>query len=275
MKTKLKALFIYGALLLLSDIAFAVSSAWKTADHIKARLVSETDSLTPSTAFYVGLELVPDEHWHVYWRNPGDSGMPVSLTWDLPQHISLKDFIWPIPERIPFGHLTNYGYESKVIFPVLLQSDPEFKGPATLKSKASWLVCKDTCIPGSAHFELPLVFGKKDIDNQVRTSLSPYINQKAKPLALMSGTISEADTTLAIQLFAKRPIFDQVQEIQFFPINESLFESGATTTIRWKNNFLSLSQEKSESFFKLPSTIEGLLVVDGKQAWEFSFITQP
>lgn len=263
------------ALVFASTLTFASSTPWQSADHIKIRLVSNLQTLAPDTTFYVGLELLPDEHWHVYWQNPGDSGMPISIAWQLPDGVSEEKLIWPIPEKIPFGDLTNYGYEGRVIVPVRMQSNDQVGTNNKLKAKANWLVCKDTCIPGSANLELTLEKSEAGQQSEHADSLQHFIQQEAQPLELMSGNITAQDASLSLQLFANKPVFNAASKIEFFPINESLFKAGANTDIRWKNNFLTLSQEKSESYYKLPETIRGLLVVDDKQAWEFSFNTQP
>lgn len=258
-----------------TGFSHATSTAWQSADHIKVRLVSDLHTLAPSTTFYIGLELIPEEHWHVYWQNPGDSGMPVSINWALPDDLSEEKIIWPIPEKIPFGHLTNYGYEGRVIVPARMQSSDKLNANVTLQAKANWLVCKDTCIPGSANFELTMETGQTEKRSEYATSLHHFVKQEAMPLELMSGEIKEKDAQLTMQLFAAKPLFSSAKKISFFPINESLFKAGADTEIHWKNNFLTLSQEKSESYYKLPATIRGLLVVDDKHAWEFTFNTQP
>lgn len=262
------------------DYVQAASTPWQSADHIKVRLVSDIQSLAPDTTFYVGLELQPDEHWHVYWQNPGDSGMPISINWTLPDNISAEKIIWPIPEKIPFGDLTNYGYEGGVIVPVRMRSSGEIKNALavkalTLEAKANWLVCKDACIPGSANFSLAISAGNEVKPSEHAKRVHRFVDQEAEALELMSGQIQEQDSKLTVQLFANKPVFNSANKIQFFPINEALFQAGANTEIHWKNNFLTLSQEKSESFYKLPATIRGLLVVDGEQAWEFSFNTHP
>ena len=48
-----------------------------------------------------------DKGWHTYWRNPGDSGGPIEIDWDLPKGFSVSDIKWPLPERLstPFNDL--------------------------------------------------------------------------------------------------------------------------------------------------------------------------
>ena len=47
-------------------------------DLVKAELVAETASLAQATTLWVDLHLAIKPGWHVYWRNPGDSGLPTT-----------------------------------------------------------------------------------------------------------------------------------------------------------------------------------------------------
>ena len=53
-----------------------------------------------------------DKGWHTYWRNPGDSGGPIEIDWDLPKGFSVSDIKWPLPEKIEYPPLMTYGYEA-------------------------------------------------------------------------------------------------------------------------------------------------------------------
>ena len=43
-------------------------------DHlVKAELLADVSSVKPGEPFTVGVLLKMKPHWHVYWKNPGDS----------------------------------------------------------------------------------------------------------------------------------------------------------------------------------------------------------
>ena len=48
--------------------------------HAKLSLIKDHSSFIPGTSINVGLKIEMDEGWHTYWKNPGDSGGPVSYT---------------------------------------------------------------------------------------------------------------------------------------------------------------------------------------------------
>ena len=110
---------------------------------------------------WVGLQITHQPHWHTYWKNSGDSGLPTELEFTLPPGVMTGDIAWPLPRKIPIGHLANYGYEDTVLLPVPLIVTPGYK-PSVLddsldvRLKASWLVCRVECIPQEGEFSLKL-----------------------------------------------------------------------------------------------------------------------
>ncbi len=65
---------------------------------------------------------------------------------------------WPHPKRLPVGPLMNFGYEGETLLLTTVQvpADLPVGTPVTLNAKASWLECKDVCIPGDAQVKLTL-----------------------------------------------------------------------------------------------------------------------
>jgi len=82
--------------------------------------------------------------------------MPASrpaFQWTLPAGISAGTLQFPAPKRLPLGPLMDFGYENEVLFPFRLRvADSVKAGPATLDAKIDWLVCQNSCIPGSAEW---------------------------------------------------------------------------------------------------------------------------
>ena len=163
---------------------FIAASAWWTCaaaqnntqsevvrtDQVQAKLlahapqgvpVGQTPEAAAAQPVWVGLQITHAPEWHTYWKNAGDSGMPTELQWTLPPGVMAGDIAWPLPKKIPIGHLANYGYEGTVLLPVPLIITPEYK-PGVLadaldvKLKATWLVCRKECIPQDGEFALKI-----------------------------------------------------------------------------------------------------------------------
>ena len=144
----------------------ALLAAWPTAsgasppagELVQAELVAEPAAIKPGEPFWVGLRLRIKEHWHVYWRNPGDSGEAPTITWQLPPGFAAGPIAWPTPRRIPVAHLANFGYERETT--LLARITPpaalDAAAPIAIKADVTWLVCEKECIPGEASLTLAL-----------------------------------------------------------------------------------------------------------------------
>ena len=111
-----------------SGAAQSVSTIDFSEANVKAELLSEMQTVQAGTTVWVFLKQTIREGWHTYWRNPGDSGAPTKLLWDLPPGFEAGEIQWPYPERTPYGPLMNYGYEGEVLFPVQIKIPEGFKG---------------------------------------------------------------------------------------------------------------------------------------------------
>lgn len=121
----------------------------------KARLLVDAPKVSAGAPVTAVVQFTLPEHWHIYWQNPGDSGIPTTFEWTLPDGLSAGSVAWPAPERIETEGLVNYGYSDAVSFVVPLM--PTRDGiSGEVKLKANWLVCKDICIPESAELMAPL-----------------------------------------------------------------------------------------------------------------------
>lgn len=143
---------IRGAFALALLIAAACTPAFAQpvrTDHVEAQLHSSRAAIAPGERFTIVLRQTIRERWHTYWRNPGDTGEPTSLTWRMPAGFEAGPIQWPAPEALPFATLVNFGYSGEVLFPIEITA-PQGARPghtATLTADAYWLVCSDICIP--------------------------------------------------------------------------------------------------------------------------------
>ena len=120
----------------------------------------------PGETVWVALHLEMRPGWHVYWRNPGDAGLPPEIAWTLPPGFTAGEIAWPTPERFVVDDIGNYGYAGAVDLLVpITAADPKtsIRAPvrtraatAPIAAQATWLACADICIPGGAELALAL-----------------------------------------------------------------------------------------------------------------------
>lgn len=135
---------------------------WALGDEIiEARLIADRSVAAPGEEFYLGLNQVMPEGWHTYWKNPGDFGQPLELTWTLPEGVSIGDVIWPAPVELPIadGEIMDYGYYDEVTLPMPIRLAEDFAGDRLdLVVDAYWQVCDEVCVPEERQlsFSLPV-----------------------------------------------------------------------------------------------------------------------
>jgi len=64
---------------------------------VKVKLVSDVSSVKPDQTFSIGVLFEIEPGWHIYWRNPGDSGLPTKVDLELPDGFKADEIKWPIP----------------------------------------------------------------------------------------------------------------------------------------------------------------------------------
>jgi thiol:disulfide interchange protein DsbD len=210
-----------------------LSAAPVRTDHVEAELVAATTALVPGEPTTVALRLKLDDGWHTYWRNPGDSGLPTTLAWTLPQGFAAGAIEWPTPRALPVGPLVNYGYEGEVLHLVTLTVPATLEPGSTarLAARADWLVCRETCIPDGADLALTLpVAASADADPRWGAASSATRAALPRPLAGWSaearGDGQKIELSLAPPSGAPDP-----GAIRFFPFDEGRIEPSAPQSI--------------------------------------------
>lgn len=146
-------------LLLMLVIQSAITHADSEIPDILLRL--NATHLQEQELVAVSFENAP--HWHTYWKNPGDAGIPTKVEFKIDNEaISITEKEWPTPKRyIEEGDILAFGYENRYHaffeFPnsFLAQHDGKI-----LKGEASWLICKHVCIPGKRSFSGQITNGE-------------------------------------------------------------------------------------------------------------------
>jgi thiol:disulfide interchange protein DsbD len=118
--------------------------------RVEARLLVHPDDPDGSGAAGAGLRagvlLDLDPGWHVYARDPGESGLPTELHWRVAPGRA-EPLPWPAPRtfRDPESGLTTFGYPGRVLLPARIHFE-EGAGRA-LAVDVRGLACRTQCIP--------------------------------------------------------------------------------------------------------------------------------
>ncbi len=274
------------ALLLLFAIAASARAAdVATTPRVEARLISEVTGV-PASGGTISIALVErmQPGWHTYWRDPGESGEPTTIAWSLPTRFAAGPIIWPHPERISFGELANYGFPEAV----LLRSEltvPAGLQPGTIVTfiaNASWLVCKDICIPEKATLDisLPVVVGTPAASNQWQQAFAT--SRMREPLKTSAFdarfAANEAEVTLFFQPTLNR--LERGTGALFFPYDRGLIKASAPQVAEQRGDGFAIAvppayklrdPEKRKAITEIP----GVLVLASSQAYEVTLRAGP
>lgn len=186
------------------------------AKAVQVRLISESDGLVPGKAGVIGLTFDIAPGWHLYWHNPGDSGLPISWELDAPKALSVGEAMWPAPDRsISAGEILDYTYSDRVtiLLPVELAPDHPVGGDLRIRAKVSWLVCREGCVPGGAEVELTIPVAAQSAAGQEAGRFSEA--RKRLPMSYTTfeqagGRVAWTDRMLHINLH-------QAESLEFYP----------------------------------------------------------
>ena len=148
----------------------AASGPEAKTEYVSATLITDTEAIVPGESFWIGVRYDIKDLWHIYWMNPGDTGLATSIDWQLPDGFTVGELQWPTPSTYLMSGLMNYVYEGTVVLMAEAKAPDnlELGTSLTLNAETSWLVCKDICIPGDAMVSL-------DIPVSAQTTADPQL----------------------------------------------------------------------------------------------------
>jgi thiol:disulfide interchange protein/DsbC/DsbD-like thiol-disulfide interchange protein len=262
---------IVGLLNVFFVLAFVpASQAWVESESVEqpqvsVSLVSERPYLVAGQNARFALKIIPDEGWHIYWKNPGDTGIASQLSWQLPADFRVGDLEWPVPERIDYQGATNFGYHgetwllSQLAIPPSAKNNDSSPTEITLKAQAQWLLCKEICIPGTADLQLrlpvyhqpPVNNGQADKSFEQRAKLLPSLIYSAQASYRMSDFLE-----ISVPL-EDLPIIDRPPQV--FLGQADVIDNSDTPTVSVVDDFL-LIRAKVDPYLKdSPSLLPVLL----------------
>jgi len=250
------------------------------AAHTQARLVLAARTARAGDTVLAGIVLQMDPGWHTYWRNPGASGIPTTVEWQLPSGVKAGPLEWPAPEKLPDDDLTTYIYKGQVVLlaPLTLAAALP-PGRLVIKAKVSWLECQTACLPGSASIEAAL-----SLDAQTTPS------EEARLLESCQAKLPKPATTVAAYAAWEKPPSGDLRplilewtsaseagEADFYPDASEQFEvQSATERLPAAAGKVRLRKLVKKTSGDWPNQISGVLVqTSGSQrsAYEGTFST--
>lgn len=256
----------------------------ESSPHLVVSLLAEPKALRPGATLWLGLRFQPAPSWHIYWRNPGDSGEPPRVEWRLPAGVTAGDMQWPTPERLGKSPIVDYGYAGDTILLTRLHVGGNVSAEAKLNVGAtvSWVVCSDICIPGKAVLSVPLgaTTGEErklsGNGSGMRAGAPTRVSEKLladavrrlpKPLPpTWRATIVDEGNSFELTLVTGKP----ESRATFFPFVPEQVENAASQKVTALPNGVRLTLAKSDGLLKPISVLRGVIVPGDGSGYEIA-----
>src|SRR5210317_63918 len=252
----MKSYKLIASLLLFSLSSFAYSV---NTGHADVSLIKFSNNGSQTNEMFVGIKMDMQKNWHTYWKNPGDSGGPIEVSWTLPDGMTISDIYWPTPKLIPYAPLMTYGYKDFVIFPFKISYE-NFDELDEISADINFLICDDICVPEKAFINTN--FKSIAFDNE----LLEWINKV--PNVTLPVLAKQTDNNLELRFSSN----NKIESVYFFADQKDIvLHADKQNFFKEENNWLlNISTEDNP---KHNEKLNGVIVINDESYLVDSEIT--
>jgi DsbC/DsbD-like thiol-disulfide interchange protein len=235
--------------------------------HAKISLIAENNSLQAGQTAMLGVLFDLEKGWHIYWVNPGDSGEPAKIQWQLPAGFQAKQIRWPTPVRLGAGKVIDYGYEGRVLLPVPIQVPADYKAakPVTVSADIRYLICREVCIPAKAQASLAIP-GANAASAAADRELfrSTFENSPKAWPAGWKAQATDGGGFFGVSLETGM----SESKADFFPLEEDQIDNAAPQSVTPTARGAQIKLKKSDQLTKPIGVLKGVVVFGPGRAFE-------
>ena len=131
------------------------SSGWLITHFSQVRMVAATEGGDANGTLTIGFHARLDPGWHLYWRTPGETGLPTQFDFSASQNVASVAIDWPAPTRASLLGYNAWVYSDEVVLPMTVTiADPD--KPVRIEAAGVYAICKDICTFHNETFVLDL-----------------------------------------------------------------------------------------------------------------------
>lgn len=207
-------------------------------EPVAVRLVADVRAVEAGRPFRAGVLFEIQRGWHVYWQNPGDSGLPTKVVLGAPAGFAVGSLGWPLPQRFTQpGDLVGYGYADRLLLAATV-TPPASLAAGTgvpLTADVGWLACAHICLRGTKTLTLALAAGAPAPSDDAAAFTTwaadlptPVADARDLVTVAWRGAIPAggAEGTVTTTLDWKAPVAD----VEWFPPGDRALLVGAATS---------------------------------------------
>lgn len=211
--------------------------------------------------------------WHLYWKNPGDSGQALTLTIKEPKSgVKIKNISWPAPIKFSSSKIIGYGYIDHVLIPFEITTSAATRSKLTLDFEMRYLTCSDRCLMRKRKMSRTFEVVEKGAAanstelSQVMANLPKKIeNLELKPR--MQGK-DKSELLVDVKCSKDTELYGvKSSDLVFIPSEEGMIDDSASQILNSSGDCPSFLLSRDPVRLTWPKTIAGLLLYkkDDKQ----------
>lgn len=237
----------------------AQNDAAKPDRYVDVRIILPQDDMIAGETLQIGFEKTIYPGWHTYWVNPGDSGSAPATDWAMPEGFNVAPIQWPIPEKLPYGPLLNYGYSgTATLYQALTAPEDLPEGPITFTVDLELLVCSDICIPEFSTLSFILNNDGNTGEATLVDSKRYESDQAAFPVTVnWAAEYTEAGSDLVLTIEPEWT--GTMDDIEFFPYEWGIVQNAAEPDVRLRSGVLIIEQERDTRPLSDIHSLQGIL----------------
>ncbi|MCJ8329670.1 MAG: thioredoxin family protein [Lentisphaeria bacterium] len=236
-------------------------------NNVSAELLTGYETLSPGKDYTLALKIDHKKNWHSYWKFPGTSGFQTEVKWTTDKALKISEARWPFPHYFQMGRDTMMVYKDTALILYTLSIPENYsKSEITLNAEISLLICDDkSCVPVTEKTSLKLKIGPEEETNSTHKLIVKAAGKLPLVLAPENIHASQKGDSILLQFPNLEGDF---KSAKFFPISLT-----SPVMITVEQGFKKLARGYELVIAANPDaenkTIEGVLVLDDKQAYTF------
>lgn len=194
-----------------------------------------TEKAVSSQPLDVLVKITPKNGWHIYWNNPGDTGLEtrISVSSDLGKTVLKKQ---SAPKYFNLHNtITQYAYDDAAYW--LFRITPDKPGDeVSITVNAEWLACKDECVAESLTEIIPI---SAAVSHQASLLWEKelFAAQRTFPRLYLHGRFEQKDNHLLVNIDG---LTTAPKELRFVPFKRDVAEDYLPQSFAYHNNILAV-----------------------------------
>ena len=243
---------------------------------VSLSLLSDKTAAVPGETFKVAVRANIEPEWHIYWKNPGETGLPTLIKWGgLPDDCTVSEALSPIPKRYTQKitdtiSMVSHTFEGEVFFisevtvPALLKTG----GTLEISADVDWQACKEICTaPTTTPLKISLPVRATAADSSAAEAINASLAAMEQEAVLIELTHENDSPFFELTGLMPAGVSAPSTEAFFVPSVAGLVPPNKGQDLKIENNAFTIKVPLEDGAL-LPKKIAGFLInPDGSGLW--------